>query len=115
MHRHLGGPEVSRCSRINIRKCPLSVPDERAGLLIIKNAAGGIRARVYAPTYVRLYDNHVCTVTVKVLVHGQLKSRKDIRTYVRAHERARGMSFRFTVGGIILLSVTSHLSFCPTG
>jgi len=68
MHRHLGGPEVSRCSRINIRKCPLSVLDERAGLLIIKNAAGGIHARVYARTYVRVYDNRVCMVTVNVLV-----------------------------------------------
>jgi len=47
MHRHLGDSEVSRCSRINIRKCPLSMPDERAGLLIIKNAAGGIYARMY--------------------------------------------------------------------
>lgn len=89
MHRHLGGPEVSRCSRINIRKCPLSVPDERAGLLIIKNAAGGIRARMH----VRVYNNRVCTVTVKVLVYGRLKSRKDtyiyIRTYVHTSERAR--------------------------
>lgn len=39
----------------------------------------------------RVYDNRVCTVTVKVLVHGRLKSRKDIRTcdaYVHTCTRA---------------------------
>lgn len=35
--------------------------------------------------------------------------------YVHARVCRRGVSFRFTVKRIILLSVTSHPSFCPTG
>lgn len=101
-------------------KCPVADgEEERAELVIIKDAAGGIYIRAYAVTAlharVRAIIAHARRNGKEVLVPRPTETPKGYVYTCACRPRERGMSFRFTVGGIILLSVTSHLSFCPTG